>query len=259
MLFRGSPEAIGTTTQPFTQLDETNVGATVKYLTFMYPCGPVIAFEDGEGYTLLVTDLTTLQTTYGLSGDLTGHRIMYPHCVRDSIFLTDQQQLPYSQWVRKPDGSTVKLRSDPNAMVVALGSDGTDMAWMQAYEPDAQLAHWGRIELWTSPFTTDPAQLQPKRLGVTGNDHIQEYPMVVGAGLAAHNVLQGELPRLYRLTDGAYAFAPAVPGLHLSDVISIDEGEILFWASLENAYPTDYITIVRMPLSSLGPFQPLGQ
>ncbi len=130
---------------------------------------------------------------------------------------------------------------------------------MQAYDPDARLAHWGRIELWTSPFTTDPAQLQPKRLGVTGKDTLDNEPMVVGAGLAAHNVLQGELPRLYRLTDGAHAFAPAVPGLHLSKVISIDDNQILFWASLENAYPTDYITIVRMPLSSLGPFQPLGQ
>jgi hypothetical protein len=44
-------------------------------------------------------------------------------------------------------------------------TDGTDLAWVQLYEQESAFSY-GRTELWTSPYATDPSALEPRRLSV---------------------------------------------------------------------------------------------
>jgi len=255
-VFRTPLEDFGQVSNPLFTLDEDNPSVVVRYFALMHPCGPVIGFELDSGYGLYVTDLATLQTSYAFWGELDGHKIYDVHCVGDALFFTHDQVVPYEQWVRKPDGTLVKLIANADSMAVGLGSDGIDHAWMQAYAPDANLAHWGRVELWTSPFATTPQTLAPKLLGRLPIDWL-DFTLVVGAGYAAHSTIPGEQPRLYRLSDGAWASAPKVPDLQLPRFIYIDEQEAFLWGAKADGLSTNYTTIVRMPISAFAPFEPL--
>ncbi|MBX3268698.1 MAG: hypothetical protein KF729_00470 [Sandaracinaceae bacterium] len=53
-------------------------------------------------------------------------------------------------------------RADPGD-VKGFGTDGVDLAWFEGYDrqPDG---HYARLELWTAPYTRDPAALAPRRV-----------------------------------------------------------------------------------------------
>ncbi len=53
--------------------------------------------------------------------------------------------------------------------ILGLASDGQDLAWVQAYEPDVLSSSYARMELWTAPYTADAASLRPRL--VTANYH----------------------------------------------------------------------------------------
>jgi len=46
--------------------------------------------------------------------------------------------------------------------ILSLASDGHDLAWVQGYEPNDTRDVYSRMELWTAPVVTNPADLRPR-------------------------------------------------------------------------------------------------
>jgi hypothetical protein len=96
------------------------------------------------------------------------------------------------------------LGADPRHPANDLGTDGTDLVWSQL-EARAASRFPARVAVFTSPFTTDPGSLRPRRLGSDLPAAFQSSPFVVGCGHAAHYVDSGDGRvgfRVFRLADG---------------------------------------------------------
>jgi len=77
-------------------------------------------------------------------------------------------------WLDWAEGSKVRIahgnmetdgevfRELPDGDILGLASDGQDLAWVQAYEPDVLGNSYARMELWTAPYTADAASLRPR-------------------------------------------------------------------------------------------------
>jgi hypothetical protein len=90
--------------------------------------------------------------------------------------------------------------SDPAVGFDDLGTDGTDMVWMKASgHTDASLP-FDKYEIITSPATTDPALIAPRRLRSEEGPAFGSTPFVVGCGYAART--NGYHLRIVRLADG---------------------------------------------------------
>jgi len=89
-----------------------------------------------------------------------------------------------------------------DADTLGLASDGTDLAWIQAYEPNAIRNVYARTELWTAPFTADPASLSPRMVASLSNPSNRA---MLGDGYYAVLSSTGTklFSRVYSLADGS--------------------------------------------------------
>ncbi len=94
-----------------------------------------------------------------------------------------------SLFYETPDGSDLK----------GFGTDGIDMAWTQGYGPHPDGVTFDRYELWTAPYTTDPAALAPRLVGPIAYEGMG----VVGNGWYVHGTVGSDALTLVRLSDGA--------------------------------------------------------
>jgi hypothetical protein len=94
----------------------------------------------------------------------------------------------------------VFIDPDDGSEAVSLESDGVDMAWYQGYERGIDFLDFGRVELWTAPFTTNPAELRPRRVTVRSRPVIGS-DNIVGSGYAAL-LAEAEGDVVVRLRDG---------------------------------------------------------
>jgi hypothetical protein len=90
------------------------------------------------------------------------------------------------------------LDPDDGSEATSLESDGVEMAWFQGYERGIDFMDFRRVELWTSPFTTDPAAVRPRRVLVRDRPSMSFLEM--GSGHAAIQETGG--PAIVRLSDG---------------------------------------------------------
>lgn len=67
-------------------------------------------------------------------------------------------------WTATADDAAGRvLWAPPDADIGGIETDGVDLVWAQMYEMVREY-EYGRVELWTSPYTTAPAELAPRRV-----------------------------------------------------------------------------------------------
>ena len=131
-------------------------------------------------------------------------------------------------------------------MAANLGTDGIDMVWSEGEgkEPGQTSAEFPIRRIMTAPFTSDPDQLDARRLREQPGKVSQVWPWVVGCGFGAFDNQGQKL--VVRLSDGWMWTVPTFPGF--SRPIGVTCEHVILRATL----PT-HSTLVRIRLDSLGP------
>ena len=129
-------------------------------------------------------------------------------------------------------------------------TDGKDMVWTYSAGPKGCGVDASNPEVWTAPYTTDPAVLQATarrvRKDVFG---MSAYPYAVGFGYAMRTDDSSNL-FVVRLSDGRASFLPSVPGLlSWNGVLGVADGELFVKAHMKE--DTAGLTIARIPIANL--------
>jgi hypothetical protein len=138
---------------------------------------------------------------------------------------------------------------DPNHGAMALGTDGTDMVWLEVHgmNPDAGPYVPATTDHWTSPYVTRSQDLQPRRLRSEPPPASVGNPIAVGCGRAAYATLVGL--RILRLSDGWSWFVPDTNGWTWQQVLAMTCTEL--FARVTFTGPVT--TIARVSFDQLGP------
>jgi hypothetical protein len=146
----------------------------------------------------------------------------------------------------------VSYGADPEHEAVDIGTDGTDMVWIESSGArDGGLADWPVIDIMTAKYTTDAATVASQKrrvrseLGSTGAS-----PFIVGCGYAARAASSRQLGtgiRLVRLADGrSWWFGGTL--IDATEPIAITCSELFM-----NANDRSNTDVVRIRIDSLGP------
>ncbi len=149
------------------------------------------------------------------------------------------------------DGERGRVLIDPpGSEAIRILTDGTDMAWIQAYGRIDSF-EFGRLELWTSPHAERAEDLVPRR--VADLSFTNPYPRAqIGAGHVAFIVYDpgGRFDSVvvYRLADGARAQIDSpLGGPHFRDVAYITATTLATPASRSGSPPKDeWLTLFDM-------------
>lgn len=149
-------------------------------------------------------------------------------------------------WVRTPDGAVTPLYQKPSVYIGHVASDGKDILWQESVTDDGG----EHCELWTAPWTTDPASFTPhelRKLGDLGWYHaffFAEGWYVVTEGDA--------ILRAVRASDGAYVEAAPPDGYGWIRPWGVLNGEI--WVTLHQQPGGLGVvnTVARVPIASMG-------
>lgn len=148
-----------------------------------------------------------------------------------------------------PDGGAIDFINygfDPNHAAGSLGTDGKDMVWIEGHGNPSDAGFWTTCDFWTSPYVTDPSQLQPRRLRsapcVLGVDRVP-----VGCGFAAAWSPTGEW--ILRLSDGWGWFLPNTTGWTWQSALAVSCTEVFVGVYISGPITT----MARIPIASLGP------
>jgi hypothetical protein len=133
-----------------------------------------------------------------------------------------------------------------------LGTDGVDMVWTYSKGKGPDIVPYPAGSVMTSPFTTDPAQLVPRRLRSYPSPHVAPVvPWEVGCG---HAAIEWDTDKVLvvRLSDGwSWEMPVSKDGPFFSTVYAVSCDEIFLRAS-----PMDAMNIARVKLDALGPGMP---
>ncbi len=153
---------------------------------------------------------------------------------------------------------------DPTRGASNFGTDGKDMVWTYSEGANACTNDPPKPEVWTAPYTTDPAQVQATahrlRSDVRG---MSTDRYAVGFGYAARDsTFRSPMANsifLVRLSDGYSWVIPGSPQtdpLTFSTVLGFTQDEIFVFAGMLQPGGLGGTTIVRIRLDSLGPGTP---
>ncbi len=158
------------------------------------------------------------------------------------------------------DGLRPLLRrySDPTWAAGNFGTDGKDMVWTQSQGANACDNDGPNPEVWTAPYTTDPAVLKTTARRVrTDVRGMSAYPYAVGFGYAARWDTFGSPMAnsafIVRLSDGrswVLIGFPKAGTLDWTQPLGFTDQELFISAGVPDT------TIVRIRLDSLGPGTP---
>ncbi|MBS2019846.1 MAG: hypothetical protein JST00_43690 [Deltaproteobacteria bacterium] len=170
-------------------------------------------------------------------------------------------------WTR---GSGVKdflsFGNETTKGIADLGTDGVDMAWLEASGRAGASGVFPDVAVYTSKFTTDPSKIQKRllRSDQTGYS-FGVAPFVVGCGYAARSTFRktaGEpagATMLVRLSDGAAWFLPTVQTSDWSWLrplgVTCDELVVVVNTKPSASMPSS-TTVARVRIDSLGPPTP---
>jgi hypothetical protein len=151
-------------------------------------------------------------------------------------------------------GALVLFRSNPNAHVAQLRTDGRDLYWTETYGTQDVTAPQQHTEVWTAPYTNDPAALTAtaKKIGDVPNTM---YPIdsIAFGGIYAFQSFAEKAAILVRASDGAVLHV-AGPGSYIfwdpNGLVYVSENEL--WALAGAAPPdggTDPGHLVRVALT----------
>jgi len=152
-----------------------------------------------------------------------------------------------------PDAGSVDFINygfDPNHAAGDLGTDGTDMVWLEGQGNSTDAGPYTTVAYWTSPYVTDPAKLQPRRLRSETTTAILGTPIAIGCGHAAYapvGFTNGL--RIVRLSDGWSWFLPNVKGWYWAQALALTCSEVFVTVQISGPITT----MARVPLAQLGP------
>jgi hypothetical protein len=134
-----------------------------------------------------------------------------------------------------------------------LWTDGHDMVWLYGSNRTNPNDVYPTVAYMTSPFTTDAAALQPRRLRSEVGNGFGTGQMQVGCGYAAWESYQGI--RLVRLSDGVSWMLPTKQGSTWlwADPLAITCTEVFARAAFNGDAGWQYSGIARVRIDSLGP------
>jgi len=135
-----------------------------------------------------------------------------------------------------------------------VGTDGKDLVWTYGQDHPAGEGTYPTRSIWTSPFTTDPKQIQGKRLRSDPQSAF-DVNFVVGCGYAAHALHKTDGLLVVRLSDGVSWIVPNYPDtLSWQDAIGMTCEEVFATVSVVPVPGTEVVySIARVRLDSLGP------
>lgn len=239
-LYHAALDAIGRATVPIAILDErvlvgTNVIQQIEtsattVAAALQPEGVVLVFEGGEQRTLA----GATSATPGIP-----QRI---HVARRTVFWED--------WVPPVRAAYGAMARDEAVFREAVGGDikafnatSAEFAWLEGYDRQPDLTY-GRLELWTAPFTADAAMLEPRL--------VRELPVYDGgqaeAGVFAYRSYPPHRIELYDLADGRHRTWFAPEGFALfSEPIYISETEMAMSGGIDGGMSI----LIRVELSSI--------
>lgn len=152
----------------------------------------------------------------------------------------------------------ISFGNDIAANATDFGTDGIDMVWLEAFGRASTSQPWTTINIMTSKFTSEAANVQKRRLR-SEKGAIGAVPFTVGCGYAVHDfssLEEGNGARIVRLSDGH--------SWRLSQVL-VDGGSY-FQFQRPHAITCDEVFLavndggasrtVRIRLDSLGPGEP---
>ena len=151
-----------------------------------------------------------------------------------------------------PDGGAIDFINygfDPTHVAGDLGTDGTDMVWLEGHGSQTDAGPYTTVDYWTSPFTLDPAQLTPRRLRSETTTAILGTPIAVGCGYAAYAPV-GNINgmRVVRISDGWSWYLPNATGWYWQQALTVRCNEV--FARVNVAGPIT--TLARVALNQLG-------
>lgn len=131
-----------------------------------------------------------------------------------------------------------------------MGTDGADLVWNYGEGRTNPNDVFPMTWVMTSPYTTDPALLKPRKVRLTGNyGAVNRYE--VGCGYAAHTAGSGPFDafiEVVRLADGtAWRVDPTKGTWAWGHVIALTCEEVFVW------FQGPEQGIARIRLDSLGP------
>lgn len=135
-----------------------------------------------------------------------------------------------------------------------VGTDGKDLVWTYGQDHPAGEGTYPTRSIWTSPFTTDPKQIQGKRLRSDPQSAF-DVNFVVGCGYAAHALHKADGLLVVRLSDGVSWILPNYPDtLSWQDAIGMTCEEVFATVSVVPIPGNGVVySIARVRLDSLGP------
>jgi hypothetical protein len=131
-----------------------------------------------------------------------------------------------------------------------FGTDGIDMAWIEASGAGASPGTWTTLTVMTAPFTTDPNAIVKRRLRSEDRGYFGDAQFTVGCGYAAHSVLSaaGNSVRVVRLSDGVSWNLFSKSPWHWTAPLALTCTELFI-----NIVIGSQFDVARVRLSSLGP------
>jgi hypothetical protein len=114
--------------------------------------------------------------------------------------------------VALPEDENRTLVAPSDAAAAVLRTDGTSLYWLQGYG-QTSLHDFERIEIWTAPYTTNPAALAPSRMATTAVTSMSDA-FFAGYGRSAI-VETATRVRIYRRADSLSAVLDAPEGTEL--------------------------------------------
>ncbi len=179
----------------------------------------------------------------------------YAFAWHDVVFAVDEHGSAgwAQEYVIHADGSIALLRSNPNAHIWGMTTDGTTLVWEETYGTTDLNGTQTRTEIWKAPFTTDKATLDATATKVTtlptaglGGVEISELDFFNGL----YSTFFGGYPYQYKIytvdiATGQVQSSPTGPGGIVLGLPYVDRNEL--WEVTSTLNYHDYLT--RIPFA----------
>ncbi|HEX4512464.1 MAG TPA: hypothetical protein VH054_02975 [Polyangiaceae bacterium] len=149
-----------------------------------------------------------------------------------------------------PDGGAIDFINygfDATHVAGDLGTDGTDMVWLEGHGGMTDAGPYTTMDYWTSPYAADASKLQPRRLRSEATTSILGTPIAVGCGYGAY--ANGYGLRIIRLSDGWSWFLANVSAWDWNQALAVSCSEVFVSIAIDGPINT----LARVALDQLGP------
>ncbi len=132
-------------------------------------------------------------------------------------------------YVLQPDGTLTLFRSNPNAHVTGIATDGPNLYWAETYGSTNNNALQTDSQIWTAPYTDDPTVLAAtaRQVADIPNTYVP-YQAVAFGGLYA------TIAYAVRSSDGAFVPVPTAGNYQIRQVVYVTESDV--WAIMYGAF-----------------------